>query len=137
MGPGGAWAEPRGGTRAGAGAGAGAGARRGCQPADSRRGDRRRPPAGPAPLLSPFSHRQISNADCLLSAAQFVCPITGELMQDPVTTEDGITYERTAIEDWLSRNLTSPVTNQPLSSAHLVPNVLVRGMVRRLQAQRA
>ena len=31
----------------------------------------------------------------------FMCPITQELMVDPVFTEDGQTYERDAIKTWL------------------------------------
>jgi len=37
------------------------------------------------------------------------CPITLELMVDPVTAEDGYTYERTAIETWLKRHPSSPL----------------------------
>ena len=32
---------------------------------------------------------------------QYLCPITGELMEDPVTTADGHAYERAAIAQWL------------------------------------
>lgn len=32
---------------------------------------------------------------------EFICPITGEMMDDPVITRTGQTYERKAIEDWL------------------------------------
>ncbi|GBG70940.1 hypothetical protein CBR_g8241 [Chara braunii] len=41
----------------------------------------------------------------------FLCPITGEIMQDPVSLETGQTYERSAIEEWFGcGNLTCPVT---------------------------
>ena len=30
----------------------------------------------------------------------FVCPITQEIMRDPVILSDGHTYEKTAIEKW-------------------------------------
>ena len=42
---------------------------------------------------------------------------------------DGHTYEKTAIEDWLQRNDTSPVTKQPLRHKRLVPNVVIRGFI--------
>ena len=32
---------------------------------------------------------------------EFYCPITGELMKDPVTEPEGHTYEREAIMKWL------------------------------------
>ena len=35
---------------------------------------------------------------------------------------EGNSYERTAIEDWLRRNSTSPVTRSPLTAGDLVPN---------------
>ena len=43
---------------------------------------------------------------------ELVCPITLEIMSDPVVAADGRTYERSAIEDWLSTGKqTSPLTN--------------------------
>lgn len=46
--------------------------------------------------------------------ATFTCPITREIMEDPVVTADGHSYERRAIEEWLQRKWTSPVTGQRL-----------------------
>ena len=36
----------------------------------------------------------------------FYCPITGELMNDPVTDKEGNTYEREHILQWLQLNKT-------------------------------
>ena len=44
----------------------------------------------------------------------FLCPITGDIMEDPVICIDGYTYERNAIEKWLQNNHTSPMTRQSL-----------------------
>ncbi len=52
----------------------------------------------------------------------FMCPITYEMMSDPVVCADGFTYERSAIEAWLARSLVSPMTGARLSSRALVPN---------------
>ncbi|KAJ4747705.1 U-box domain-containing family protein [Rhynchospora pubera] len=54
----------------------------------------------------------------------FLCPISLELMQDPVTLLTGITYDRSSIEKWLVTNKphTCPVTRQPLSDLTLTPN---------------
>ncbi|KAJ9186445.1 hypothetical protein P3X46_002017 [Hevea brasiliensis] len=50
----------------------------------------------------------------------FVCPITGQLFNDPVTLETGQTYERKAIQEWLQRgNTTCPITRQALSANSL------------------
>ncbi|XP_045043298.2 WD repeat, SAM and U-box domain-containing protein 1 isoform X4 [Desmodus rotundus] len=54
---------------------------------------------------------------------EFVCPITRELMQDPVIASDGYSYEKEAMENWISKKKrTSPMTNLVLSSAVLIPN---------------
>ena len=60
----------------------------------------------------------------------FVCPLTLDLMQDPVVTCDGQTYERKAIEEWFARSATSPLTGQPLPHPGLAPNVVLRGLIR-------
>jgi hypothetical protein len=57
------------------------------------------------------------------------CPITMEVMQDPVMAADGSTYDRKAIEMWLSKNNTSPVTNLPLSHPGLTPNNTLRSLI--------
>ena len=53
---------------------------------------------------------------------EFKCPISMELMSDPVTCVDGHSYERAAITTWLETNDTSPRTNLPLEAKILIPN---------------
>lgn len=43
------------------------------------------------------------------SVSSFLCPITRELMIDPVIDPDGNSYERSAIENWLKQHSTSPI----------------------------
>jgi len=43
------------------------------------------------------------------------CPITCAPFSDPVIASDGHTYERYAIENWISENNSSPITRQPIS----------------------
>jgi len=45
---------------------------------------------------------------------EFKCPITLEIMRDPVILPDGHTYERVAVEAALRRNPVSPLTRQPM-----------------------
>lgn len=59
---------------------------------------------------------------------ELMCPITFELMEEPVVAADGHTYERKAIEQWLMRHRTSPKTNAPLDSRTLVPNHSIRSL---------
>ncbi|KAI9192181.1 hypothetical protein LWI28_019302 [Acer negundo] len=50
----------------------------------------------------------------------FVCPITSNVFDDPVTLETGQTYERKAIQEWIDRgNSTCPITRQKLHSIQL------------------
>ncbi|XP_067301234.1 WD repeat, SAM and U-box domain-containing protein 1-like isoform X2 [Pseudorasbora parva] len=53
----------------------------------------------------------------------FLCPITRELMKDPVLAADGYSYEREAIESWINTpNRSSPMTNLPLQTTILTSN---------------
>ncbi|XP_044159471.1 WD repeat, SAM and U-box domain-containing protein 1 [Bufo gargarizans] len=53
---------------------------------------------------------------------EFLCPITCEIMKDPVIASDGYSYERKAIESWIGTKRTSPMTNLPLENLLLTPN---------------
>ena len=59
---------------------------------------------------------------------EVVCPISGEVMRDPVVTCDGHTYERIQIEAWLFErgHDTSPNTGMVLQDRSLVPNIALR-----------
>ncbi|XP_047326155.1 E3 ubiquitin-protein ligase PUB23-like [Impatiens glandulifera] len=68
----------------------------------------------------------------------FLCPISLQLMRDPVIISTGITYDRQSIEKWLfsCNNALCPVTKQPISSAaaaddsdHLIPNHNLRRLI--------
>ena len=61
--------------------------------------------------------------------AAFMCCITSELMNDPVITSDGQSYERAAIERWLRGRHTSPRTNERLQSKRLIPNIALRQQI--------
>lgn len=53
----------------------------------------------------------------------FICPITHEIMTDPVMCEDGFTYERSAIIEWFAKDKnTSPMTNSVLTSTEVFEN---------------
>jgi hypothetical protein len=64
----------------------------------------------------------------------FVCPINGDLMDDPVTTDDGSTYSRVGIQSWIDKcvedgnDITSPLT-QAIISIRLVDNRSFRDAV--------
>src|SRR5689334_18332378 len=60
---------------------------------------------------------------------QFFCPITQEIMRDPVIAEDGHTYEKVVIEKWLEKSPTSPMTRQHISPAKLIPNFALKQLI--------
>ena len=58
------------------------------------------------------------------------CPITHEMMKDPVVAADGYTYERAAIQQSLdSGNPRSPSTNLHLVNWNLTPNLNVKSRI--------
>ncbi|KAJ6227803.1 regulator of chromosome condensation protein [Anaeramoeba flamelloides] len=59
----------------------------------------------------------------------FICPITFEIMIDPVIAIDGYTYEREAIESWFEKNKISPMTGKELISIKLIPNNSLKNQI--------
>ena len=78
--------------------------------------------AAPAAPLAPVAYAAVPDA--------FLCPLTLDLMLDPVVTSDGQTYERGSIEQWLAQSSTSPLTGHHLPHLGLAPNVVLRGLIR-------
>lgn len=63
--------------------------------------------------------------------AELCCPISRQLMWDPVVAQDGYTYERCNIERWLGTKPQSPMTGTPLPTpAVLNPNQHVKSAIR-------
>jgi hypothetical protein len=60
---------------------------------------------------------------------EFLCPISCEIMEEPVTTLAGNTYENTHIMAWFRTHQTDPLTNTKLSSKRLVPNNSLRSQI--------
>jgi hypothetical protein len=91
--------------------------------------------------------RERRSRNVMIIPEEFHCPITHEIMKDPVITCDGHSYERSAITDWFQQirntpqphnsssssscplNLTSPHTNEPLQSSNLYPNHALRNII--------
>ena len=58
-----------------------------------------------------------------------MCPISHEIMVDPVVDPDGHSYEREAILEWLSRDSRSPITRKPISRDELRPNRALQAVI--------
>ncbi|CAO2815993.1 unnamed protein product [Amaranthus hypochondriacus] len=62
--------------------------------------------------------------------ADFCCPLSLELMTDPVIVSSGQTYERAFIRKWLDLGLTvCPKTRQSLVHTNLIPNYTVKALI--------
>jgi serine/threonine protein kinase len=61
----------------------------------------------------------------------FLCPISFQVMTDPVICADGYSYERDAIASWLGKSNCSPMTNEELSNRSLTPNHALRSAIER------
>ncbi|KAJ6374252.1 hypothetical protein OIU78_029876 [Salix suchowensis] len=65
-----------------------------------------------------------------INAEDFRCPISLELMTDPVTVSTGQTYDRSSIQRWLKAgNMTCPKTGERMTSPELVPNTTLRKLI--------
>ncbi|GLJ24433.1 hypothetical protein SUGI_0466560 [Cryptomeria japonica] len=62
--------------------------------------------------------------------ADFRCPLSLELMADPVIIASGQTYERAYIQRWLDQGMkTCPKTRQALNHNCLIPNFTVKALI--------
>ena len=82
----------------------------------------RRPPQGEG-------EETVSEELLAQAPEQYLCSITRNLMSDPVATADGHTYERIAIEKWLVRNETSPMTGLVLPHKTLMPIFALKSLI--------
>lgn len=71
----------------------------------------------------------------------FICPLTKQVMRDPVTLENGQTFEREAIEKWFrecrenGRKLVCPLTLRELRSTELNPSIALRNTIEEWNAR--
>ncbi|CAA2964946.1 U-box domain-containing protein 44-like [Olea europaea var. sylvestris] len=71
----------------------------------------------------------------------FICPLTKQVMRDPVALENGRTFEREAIEKWFresresGRKLVCPLTLNELRSTELNPSVGLRNTIEEWNAR--
>lgn len=69
----------------------------------------------------------------------FFCPLTYDVMSEPVMAADNITYEKEAILEWfkllteMNRPLISPITNLPITEA-VQPNLALKAALSELRA---
>ncbi|CAH1433500.1 unnamed protein product [Lactuca virosa] len=65
----------------------------------------------------------------MLIPHEFLCPISLEIMTDPVIIATGQTYERESIQKWLNTHRTCPKTGEILTHLALAPNFALRNLI--------
>ncbi|KAK4358396.1 hypothetical protein RND71_024006 [Anisodus tanguticus] len=77
------------------------------------------------------SHEESEKPDSPVIPAEFLCPISLELMRDPViVAATGQTYERSYIQQWIDGgHMTCPKTQQQLHNLTLTPNYALRNLI--------
>ncbi|PWA81806.1 plant U-Box 15 [Artemisia annua] len=74
--------------------------------------------------------RCLERCRSMLIPHEFLCPISLEIMTDPVIIATGQTYERENIHKWLTSNhRTCPKTGETLSHVSLAPNFALRNLI--------
>ena len=63
----------------------------------------------------------------------FKCPLSKQLMRDPVIAFDGNTYERSEIKKYLKKYNKSPVTGQPARTSMVFPNNVMKKQIAAFQ----
>ncbi|KAM1483266.1 hypothetical protein ACFX1Q_035186 [Malus domestica] len=82
-------------------------------------------------LDGPVSTRSLRRCQSLMIPHEFLCPITLEIMTDPVIVASGQTYDRASIQKWLDSNhRTCPKTGQKLDHLSLAPNFALNNLIR-------
>ncbi len=58
---------------------------------------------------------------------EYLCPISWNLMTDPVILSDGHTYDKSSIK--YIKNSLSPITKLPIKTKNQIPNRLIKGFI--------
>ena len=87
---------------------------------------RPRVPHAPPPLALPEG---LDEDPHLEVPADFLCPIAHTVMTDPVVGPAGVSYERTALLQWLRTRRTDPSTQGALEIHEVYANLTLRSMI--------
>ncbi|XVF02438.1 hypothetical protein REPUB_Repub04eG0175500 [Reevesia pubescens] len=87
---------------------------------------------------SQYLNGQCNSSEALkgINGEDLKCPISLEMMSDPVTLSTGHTYDRCSIVKWFnSGNATCPRTGEKLTSTEMVPNLVLKGIIQQYRAE--
>jgi len=82
-----------------------------------------------------FSQENNQRMDDRIIPEDFVCPITKDVMEDPVLANDGYTYERIAIMQYVVNEGKSPMTRQEMNEAQLMPNRALKSIIEKWRTE--
>ncbi|XP_009759338.1 U-box domain-containing protein 15 [Nicotiana tabacum] len=78
----------------------------------------------------PVIPKALEKSTSLAIPNEFLCPITLQIMTDPVIVSTGQTYERESIQHWLDTNhRTCPKTGETLTHLSLAPNFALKNLI--------
>ncbi|CAJ1820595.1 unnamed protein product [Sphenostylis stenocarpa] len=81
-------------------------------------------------LDDPVAPKTLDRCTSMVIPHEFLCPITLEIMTDPVIIASGQSYERESIEKWFQSNHnTCPKTRQCLEHTSLAPNCALKSLI--------
>lgn len=90
------------------------------------------PPKNPLDDLAPEPKLLETTPQALVDVC--TCPITYEIMRDPVIDPEGNSFERVAIISALKKNPKSPITRTPLNPKQLIENRALKQTIQALTA---
>ncbi|KAE8658915.1 U-box domain-containing protein 15 [Hibiscus syriacus] len=78
----------------------------------------------------PVKPKMLERSESLVIPHEFLCPITLEVMRDPVIIASGQTFERESILKWFdSNNRTCPKTRETLAHLSVAPNHALKNLI--------
>jgi hypothetical protein len=89
------------------------------KPSSPTQGNKPHSISTPSTIHDRQAKTRITNSIDDLLSKKFTCPLTKEIISDPMTDFEGNSYEREAILKYLESHSTSPVTGSPLYPCHL------------------
>lgn len=64
---------------------------------------------------------------------EIICSLTQEIMENPVITNNGISFEKKCIEKWLLKKKRCPITNEYLDKNLLIKNYNLKNIIDKLK----
>ncbi|KAG7365357.1 U-box domain containing protein [Nitzschia inconspicua] len=77
------------------------------------------------------------SSPCNMVPQRYLCPLTLDVLKDPVLSKYGHTYERSAILQWLQEHETCPISRKPLTPRYLISNHSLKLQIKKWKSNSA